>query len=309
MSFLDEIFEKQEKKEPKRIVIIDFSNLLHSTFHAQVRFDKTLSNEYEQFAMWRFLLLNQISSLKQKLQPDELVLAIDNSSWRKKEFKYYKAARILKREKQVNYNVEEFYKMSNQFIDEITKHFPYKVIKIKNAEADDVIAILTKHLSRQNKDVIIVSRDKDFKQLLTSDNISFFDPQDKKFKTINDTAEFMIEHILKGDKSDGIPNMLSDDNVFVNSDKRQKQITKKVREEVAEIGLEQYAIKYNLIDNFERNKKLITLSEDYIPEDIKVNTIFQYNEQKPKANYIEMVQFFKKYKLKTLIDKCDQFLM
>ncbi len=309
MTFLDELFDPEKTKEVNKVVLVDFSNILHSTFHTQVRFDKTLNSEYEQFAMWRYLLLNQISTFNQKFRPDEIILAIDSSSWRKKEFKYYKAVRHLKRKTQTSFNYEEFFKISNQFIDELTKHFPYKVIKVKNAEADDVIAVLTKYLSRKNKEVTIISRDKDFKQLLTSDNISFYDPQDKKFKKVSDTAEFLLDHILRGDKGDGIPNMLSDDNVFVNSDKRQSRITKKVVEEVADFGLEKYAIKYNLIKNYERNQKFITLSEEFIPKDIQINTIYQYDNLSPKANYIEMVQFFRKHKLKSLIDKVDNFLI
>ena len=310
MSFLDDIFhETATEKEINRILLIDFSNILWATWYGQVRFDRTLKDDHEKFALWRYLLLNQISSLKNKFQPDEVIMAIDSSSWRQKAFQFYKAERRLKRGQDKTFNYQEFFDTAEQFIQEITDTFPYKVIREDDAEADDIIAILTKELSIQGKDIVIVSRDKDFKQLLDMDNVRLFDPQDKKFKTVEDPKSFLIDHILRGDSSDGIPNMLSDDNVFVNSDKRQKAITKKVREEVAELGLEEYAIRNNLSDNYTRNKLLIELTDENYPADLKIKIIFNYNNTVPTVgNYIKVVQFFKKHKIKSLLEKADQFL-
>jgi hypothetical protein len=306
MSFLDEIFHAD--KEINNVVIIDFSNILYSTYFTQVKFDKDLADNESKFSMWRYLILNQIMYVRNKLQPDELVLAVDYGSWRGDYFKYYKAARKLKRQQSEDIDYKEFFEMSNQFISEIGETFPYKIIKERSAEADDVITILVKELSLQGKNVTIVSRDKDFKQLLISENIKFYDPQDKCFKTVNDPYEFLEEHIIKGDRSDGVPNLLSDDNVFVNSDIRQKRITKKVLKEIAEKGLEQYVIDNNLIDNYERNKKLIELSRDTIPEDIWTNVLYKYNQDPVRGNFIKVTQFFRKYRIRSLVDKVDSFI-
>jgi 5'-3' exonuclease len=305
MSFLDTIF-KEEQKKKNNVIIVDFSNLLHSSFHAGVRFDRTLKNDEERYAMWRYILLNQILTIKTKLQPDELILAIDSHSWRKDKYKYYKANRVLARAKVTDYNPEDFYKTCDRFVEEITENLPYKVIKSENAEADDVIGVLVKYFAEKNINHIIVSRDKDFVQLLKSQYTRFYDPIDKKYKEKVDPYQFLRDHILCGDSSDGIPNMLSPDNVFVNSDKRQKRITKKVRAEVNELGLEEYAIRNNLIENYERNKMLIDLDE--IPEFITNDVIFQYNDQCPRGDFIKIVQFFRKYKIKTLVDKAEKFL-
>lgn len=305
---LEELFEsKNPSKANDNIVIVDFSNLLHSSFHAQVRFDKSLESNFEKYAMWRYILLNQIVLIKTKLQPTELILAIDSSSWREKEFKYYKAKRKLDRENQKDFDYEEFIQTANQFIEQIESTFPYKVIKYDNAEADDVIGVLATLFAEQNKNCTIVSRDKDFKQLLKYNNIKFYDPIDKEFKEVKDPFGFLFDHISGGDTSDGIPNILSDDNTFVDSTKRQKRMTKKVKEQINDLGIEKYCIENGLIQNYERNKKLIDLSK--IPEDIVEGIKYEYNNAKPqKPNFMKVAAFFKKYKIKSLEDKVDQFL-
>jgi UDP-N-acetylglucosamine transferase subunit ALG13 len=308
MSSLDDLFGHDPEPVGYKdyIVIVDLSNLLHSTYHTQVRFDKTLKNGNDKYAMWRYLLLNSILNLKNKLQPEEIVLAIDSSSWRKTYFKYYKANRVLARAKQKDFDYKEFIEVSNGFIDEIAEIMPYKVVKVEQAEADDIIAVLATLLG--NKHVTVVSRDKDFKQLLRNKNVSLYDPIDKKYKTIDCAYAYLMEHILRGDSGDGIPNMLSDDNVFVDSTKRQSKITKKVVAAVEEMGLEKYAVEHNLMDNYERNKKLVELSKDEIPEDIWTEVVFQYNQQNPKGDYMKIIQFLRKHKIRALTEKAGAFL-
>ena len=306
-SILDDLFgHNEEVKQFQNPMVIDLSNILHATYHGMVRFDSTLNSDLEKYAMWRYFLLNSIITIKTKFQPDELVLAIDSSSWRKKEFKYYKAQRVLAREKQTDFNYKEFIEISNGFIAEIEEFLPYKVVRVDGAEADDIIAVLV-NLWR-DKNITIVSRDKDFKQLLRSPNIKMYDPIDKEFKTVECPYAYLMEHILIGDKSDGIPNMLSDDNIFVTSGKRQKSITKNVKASMSELGLEKFAIENNIIDKYERNKKLVELSKDEIPEDIWNNIIFRYNELDPKGDYIKVLQFLQRHKIRALVDKVDRFL-
>ena len=305
MSSLDELFGHDEKTTTNPM-IIDLSNILWATYHAQVKYDKSLNSNFERHAMWRYFLLNSILNVKVKFKPDEIVLAIDSSSWRKKKFEYYKANRVLAREKQEEFDYQEFIEVSNCFIDELIEVMPYKVVRIDGAEADDIIAVLV-HQWR-DKNVLIISRDKDFKQLLRSPNIKMYDPISKEFKTVDCPYEYLMEHILKGDTGDGIPNMLSPDNIFVTTGSRQKSITKKVKESVNELGLEKYAIDNDVISNYERNKNMVELSKDEIPEDIWNNILFEYNNLDPKGDFIKVVQFLKKHKIRTLEDRASDFL-
>jgi hypothetical protein len=306
---IDDLFGKAREKTVQHPVVIDFSNILHSSFHtSSVRFDKSLKSSHEKYAMWRYILLNQIANIKTTLNPDELTLAIDSNSWRKKDFEFYKANRAIARAKQTDFNYEEFIEVANGFVQEIKENFPYKVIQVPNAEADDVIAILVNNWAEKNISHVIVSRDKDFKQLLKYNTCKFYDPVDKKFKEETDPFGFLLDHILIGDASDGIPNMLSDDNTFVDSSKRQSRITKRVREEVNELGIEEYAIRNGLIANYERNKKMIDLSIDNLPKDVVTDTMYQYNAPCPESNFMKVSSFMRKYKIRSLVANVDKFL-
>ena len=307
---LDDIFNDEddvpEVKQFNNIMVVDFSNILHSSYHGQVRFDKSLKTSKDKYQVWRYFLLNSLLSLKNKFQPDEIVLALDSNSWRKKAFKYYKANRVLARAKQTDFNFKEFLEVSNIFIEEIWENLPYKMIKVDNAEADDIVAVLVQHL--QKRMITVVSRDKDFQQLLRSPNIKLYDPISKVFKGNADPYAYLLDHVIRGDASDGIPNMLSDDNVFVDSNKRQKKITKKVLNEIYDLGIDEYVIQKGLIKNYERNKLLVELSKDTIPKDIWTETVYQYNNQSPTSNFMKVAGFLRKNKIRSLVDKAGSFL-
>ena len=76
------------------------------------------------------------------------------------------------------------------------------------------LQVLTQHayILDTGKPTLIVSGDKDFQQLQRYDNVKRWSPNLNKFIEPEDPQEFLKEHILKGDKSDGIPNILSNDN-------------------------------------------------------------------------------------------------
>ena len=61
---------------------------------------------------------------------------------------------------------------------------------------------------------MILSGDKDFIQLHKYKNVTQYSPITKKFVNGIDPDEYLYEHILKGDVSDGVPNVLSVDNTF-----------------------------------------------------------------------------------------------
>lgn len=308
MSSLDELFGKQTKVKNGLVALIDFSGLLHSSYHAQVRFDRSLSSDFERYAMWRYLLINMILKQKNKHQPDEVVLCIDRKSWRRDYFKYYKAGRVLARRKQDDFNYEEFKKTSNEFIEEMRENFPFKIIESDRAEGDDCIAVLAHELSKEKRPVVVISRDKDFKQLLKLDGVTMYDPMANKFVEESDPNMYLLEHILRGDSSDSIPNMFSDDDVFVNEGKRQKPITKKLIAELFELGMDKFVVKNGLVDKYDRNRKLVELSDETIPTDVWNDIVYKYRNISPPQNYMKILQFLRKHNMRTLIDKADSFL-
>jgi hypothetical protein len=184
--------------------------------------------------------------------------------------------------------------------EELTKNMPYKILHVEKCEADDIIATLV--AMREEDKYLIVSGDKDFIQLQHYGDVYQYSPLLKSFMGESaDPIVFLREQIIKGDRSDGVPNILSDDDIFLR-DERQKPINKKRLAEWADtdnIPLGSETRKY-----FERNKKLIDLS--MIPEDIKTSIINNYKNYKDNNRSL-LLQYFIDNKLKALIENINDF--
>ena len=184
---------------------------------------------------------------------------------------------------------------------EIAENFPYMVLSVDNAEADDIIAILCREAHNNKEKVMIVSGDKDFIQLHKYDEVNQYSPIQKKFVKDDDPKKYLHEQIIKGDRSDGIPNILSDDNVLETGEKQQP-IHKKRLQEWAELDNIPLGSITRL--NYQRNKKLIDLEE--IPIVIQENIINSYRSyQIPDSS--KLLQYFIDHKLKNLMSNINDF--
>lgn len=284
-------------------MLVDISNFLYASFFV-AQADKDVKTEEERNQYWKSLLVGMILNVKSLYKPDEVVLAIDSKNTHRKEgydhsFKYYKARRILKKEGS-DTDWEAFYRVSNGFLDEIKANLPVKCVKVEKCEADDSIAILTSKL--RDRKIIIVSRDKDLSQLLKFPNVSIHNPIDNKLIQCDNPHEFLILHLLKGDSGDDVPNLLSPDNIFVTTGKRQKSITKGIIKEVLEEGLDKFVIKNNLLANYERNRNLIELSEEIIPQDLQTEIMYEYNNSKVKCDFEDMMGYLARNNFTNLIN-------
>jgi len=166
----------------------------------------------------RHTILNSLrlyrNSFKDKY--GELIICGDGkNNWRKEVFPNYKYKRSESKSKSdVDWN--ELYRIIYKVYDEISDNFPYKTILVDECEADDVIATLVERTQEfgQYEAVIIISADKDFAQLQRYDNVRQYSPLKKQFINESNPRKQLLELILKGDASDGIPNVLSPDNSF-----------------------------------------------------------------------------------------------
>lgn len=289
-----------------KTVLIDFGGMSHASFFiANGQRDMT---QEEKYVFWRFLILNQIRKIKNKFKPDELILACDKFSWRKQYFKFYKASRKVNRDKS-KLNWEMFYENVNDFLNEMREYFlAYKVIEVNKAEADDIIAIITHGIRSIRKEIIIISSDHDFKQLL-SDNVKMYDPRKEKFITCENPKEFLLNHILKGDPGDGIPNIRSDGDTFIDSSKRQLALGPMTITKVLISGLQEFIEENNLQDNYDRNRKLIELSKEMIPKEIQKDIYNEYKScYKGKNEFAKIQKYLAKNRFRSLLDKIDSFI-
>jgi hypothetical protein len=281
------------------MILVDLNQVLLAGLMAQIANNKGKLDE----DLIRHMVLNIIRTHVKNFKNEygEVVLCSDNRKyWRKEYFPFYKAGRKKTREKS-DLDWHLIFDMLAKFKVELKENFPYKVIDVEGAEADDIIGTLVPLYAPHQK-ILILSSDGDFLQLQHyGDNVKQYNPSQKKYvKSINPPLE-LKEKIIRGDKGDGIPNMFSPSDCFVR-DLRQKPITKGVLEKYLKEDVE----KYNDTDksNYLRNATLIDLT--YIPPEIKQKIINTYEETKP-ATRNKLLNYFIEYKLKNLMEVIEEF--
>jgi 5'-3' exonuclease len=277
------------------MIIVDFQQVMISNLMAQIGNHTNIQIEE---SLFRHMVLNSLRSYRQKFKEyGELVIACDDKNfWRRQVFPYYKANRKKARDKS-ELDWTTIFEYFGKLKAEIRDHFPYRMIQIDTAEADDVIATLVFRSSLDEK-IMILSGDKDFIQLHKYPNVKQYDPVRKKMIHSDDPNRYLFEHILRGDAGDGVPNILSDDDTFV-TDKRQKPMTQKKIDEF-------FYDKMNtqMQRNWNRNQQLIDLG--CIPENIMKAVIDKYNEEGGKDRS-KLFNYFIAYNLKNMMESVGDF--
>lgn len=270
-----------------------------STLMMQIGNHKNIKLEED---LVRHMVLNSLRAHKVKFSAEygEMVIACDDKNyWRKQVYPYYKANRKKEREaSELDWNT--LFESLNNIRQELKDYFPYKVIQIDHAEADDIIAVLVKEYHSQGK-TLILSGDKDFGQLQKYPNVTQYSPVLKKYISCNNPDLFLKEHILKGDSSDGVPNFLSEDNVFVMGIRQSPVTSKKLAVWVLQEP-EQFCNEA-MLRNYKRNQRLIDL--EFVPDEIKTQALEQYNTQKKDRS--KLFNYFIKYQLKNLMEHINEF--
>ena len=229
----------------------------------------------------------------------ELILCCDDRhTWRKDIFPNYKASR-KKTRKVSGIDWNNLYDCLNQLKDELSYWFPYKLIQVEKAEADDIIAILVNLIQERT---LILSSDKDFVQLQTF-NIRQYSPMQKKFVDSESAERSLHEKIVRGDVGDGIPNIMSDDNVFIDEGRRQKPVTKKKVDAWYDLDPDMYCTA-EMLRNYKRNKQLVDLGE--VPESIRINITKQF-ETTQVGERSRLLTYFVNHRLKNLTESLSEF--
>ena len=279
------------------MIIVDVNQIMISNLMVQINGRQAVDLN-EDFV--RHMILNSLRAHNKKFRKEygQMVIACDSSNvWRRQAFPNYKAGRKANRAKS-EHNWEFIFDVLAKIKKEIKDFLPYKVIAVDTAEADDIIATLCRRIKEK---ILILSGDKDFIQL-HNEKIRQYNPVLNKFVGKDENPSLYIrEHILKGDRSDGIPNVLSDDNVFIEC-RRQTPLSKKkidglFNEVVPTFTDEQQK-------NYERNRQLIDLN--YIPKEIEDNINREFDNVEV-ATRDKILGYFINKKLKTLIESIDEF--
>jgi len=289
------------------MILVDLNQVLLSGLMAQISNQKGKKLEED---LIRHMVLNIIRNHLRSFRAEygEVVLCSDNRKyWRKEFFPFYKAGRKKTREKS-DLDWHLIFDMLAKFKVELKENFPYKVLDIEGAEADDIIGVLAP-MAVKNENVLIISSDGDFLQLQMYNSefnnphtIKQYNPALKKFLVSNNPAEELKEKIIKGDKGDGIPNVLSPSDCFVR-DLRQTPITKGKLDKMMSENYGDWTDD-TAKTGFSRNQVLIDLRS--IPDDIKTKILNSYEETVP-ASKGKILDYFIANKLKNLMDVIEEF--
>jgi hypothetical protein len=283
------------------VIIVDLNQTMISNFMAQIGNHTNIPIEED---LLRHMILNSIRSYNAKFKAEygEMIIACDDKRyWRREFFPYYKANRKKAREKsEIDWNA--VFEILNRVRDELKEFFPYRVIQIDTAEADDVIGTLCHEFGNTGEPILIISGDKDFKQLQAYMNVKQYDPVRKRWLEERDPDKYLKEHILRGDQGDGVPNFLSRDDTFVVNGRQ-----KPLRSTKLSIWLDQEPEAFcdeTMLRNFKRNQQLVDLS--MIPEGIKTQVMESYRAQAGKPRD-KLFNYFIDKRLKNLLTDIGQF--
>jgi len=281
------------------MILVDLNQTLISSL--MVHGSKVEINE----KLVRHIALSSLLHFKQKFGEEygEMVLCDDGKDyWRKKIFPYYKQNRIARR-KESPFDWKLIFRCLDLIKEELKAHFPYKFICVAHAEADDVIATLCEEYPSEKK--IILSNDQDLLQLQKFNNVRQYSPTQKRFLTVDHPKRYLLEKILRGDPGDGVPNVLSDDDTFMNANKRQTPLrTTRIEAWINDAkAFKDFLSEQPYQQNFRRNS--ITIDLSYVPEDIKQKVKEEFFQQKPKKN--DFLNYFIKHNLKLLATSANEF--
>ena len=274
--------------------LVDFSQIVIGSYMMASKFSSADMNTV------RPAVLNTLRLYRTKFINEfgELILCCDDrKSWRKELFPNYKASR-KKTRSAAPIDWDNLYECLNQLKEELSEWFPYKVLQVEKAEADDIIAIL---VGLANERTLILSSDKDFIQLHHF-NVRQYSPIQKKFVE-GDAKWSLHEKLIKGDVGDGVPNIMSDDNVFIDEGRRQKPITKKKVDAWYELDQDMYC-DAEMLRNYNRNKQLVDLGE--VPASIRINIRTQF-ETTAVGDRKRLLTYFINHRLKNLTESLSEF--
>jgi len=279
------------------MILLDYSQTVIGSFMAVSRGKPVVEED-----LLRHTILNSIRMFRNKFIKDygEMVICCDDkNNWRKEVFPEYKANRRKNRENDIT-DWKTLFELLHEMREELTKYFPYKVMHVNSAEADDIIGVLVDHC--EENPTLILSSDKDFIQLQKYQGVKQWSPLQKKF-VVGDPVESLYDKTIRGDTGDGVPNILSSDDTLITEGKRQTPVTKKKMALWRGKKPEEYCNEA-MLRNYHRNKTMVDLRET--PESIRINIVNQYDNQEA-GDRSQLWNYFVDNRLKNLMDVIDEF--
>lgn len=284
------------------MILVDMNQVFISSLMTELkRHPEAEINE----SLIRYTVLDVLRSYKKQFgsKYGKLVICCDsNNYWRKAAFPYYKSNRKKDRDKS-EFDWGLIFTTINKVKAELKENFPYKIVEVSGAEADDVIAIISKNFHQQ-EEILILSSDKDFMQLQKYPGVKQYSPAIERFISTDNPKGFVIEHIIRGDRGDGIPNFLSADDVLDLKKERQKSINSKKLAEWITQDPSVFLTTETMKRGFARNQILVDF--DYIPQSIQDDILREF-ENVESGNRGKLFDYLIENRLGSLVKVCHEF--
>lgn len=266
-----------------------------------------------QWGLWRYNCINSIMATLWKIKNvTEVVIAVDDKNqWRKAFYSRYKESR-KKNKKKSGHDWKLLYRHIEALAADLKHHFPFKLLKIRSSEADDIIAVLARKMTN---DGIIIARDEDYFQLFARrKNLRVLDPIKQVLYSPDDfpdVKDFILERIFCGQKKDDIPNIYTPDDWGLTEDtigKRRPGFGPKKWEKVKQdikgfIDAGYLNKEYGRVDlskNLKRNRVLVDF--DKIPHTIVERIVECYNNSYNLPPSENIYLFFEKNNMRSFLD-------
>lgn len=298
------------------MILLDFNQIFLSNI-VQHFAKEAKSENPEGISLLRHMILASILAYKGRYSSKygDIVIACDHAEyWRRDVFPYYKGDRKRKRESS-KLDWDFIYSALRTIKDELKEVFPYRVLEVRGAEADDIIACLVKYSQTNDLEqvglfkedpqpILIVSSDGDFVQLQKHKNVDQYSPMQKKWIKPKDSIhKYMIEHICTA-SDDAIPNICSPDSTIAEGVARQKSFKRDRLNDFFEKGIDACASDEER-RNYLRNQQLIDF--DFIPQDVNDRIIEAYQVEPEKKSYNRIMNYLMKNRMKNMIENIQEF--
>jgi len=285
-------------------ILVDFSQVTISNLMVQI--GEITPNELNEDLL-RHMIFNSLRFYKKRFGKKfgDIIICCDSRRdgyWRKQVFEHYKANRKKHSDSDSEIDWDMVYSALNKIKSEVKEYSPYRVIEVNGAEGDDVIGVIARYKWMIGP-ILIVSGDKDFRQLQTYKGVQQYSPVQKIMLVEKRPKTYLKEHIMRGDKGDGIPNFLSEEDTFVSDGKRQKSIFKKKLLDWLNQDPESFCDEA-MFERYKLNQKLIDLT--FTPKQMCVTILSEY-DKKARGSTSSLLSFFMKNQMVYLLDKIEEF--
>ena len=301
-------------------MIVDTANVLFRVAAAHGKYNNSGTPE-EKAGLALHIALNTLNKYFKQYKPDQLVVTFEGSkNWRKEYTKSDECVskRLYKGNRVKDSSMEPFFELIKSFEDLARTHTAVACLSSPRLEGDDLFGGFVQRFGVEDEsllegadEIIGVSGDRDFVQLLKYKNFKLIDPDSGKPRTCDDPEFFMFEKCFRGDAGDNVmsayPRVLktklikamTDDYVLTELMNHTWNFTDPETGEVTS---------YKVADLFQENKLLMDLSAQ--PDDIKnlINeTLDNELDNNGKFSHFHFVKFCGKFGLNQIAENAQTF--